>query len=342
MEQIHQSILKWYENNGRKALPWRTLHEKFKIHASKEHLDKLKNIHPAYGVYISEIMLQQTQVKSVLQNYYFQFLNQFDSLAKLANASEDEVLKAWQGLGYYTRARNLHKSAKICVKEFNSILPSNVQDLQKLPGIGTYSAGAIACFGFLQNEAFVDANIKRVLSRFYKLENASLKLLFQKAKEFLNHSNSFEHNQALLDIGALVCLPKNAKCQICPLFEFCGAKFDYEKYTIKKKIAYENLDLSLYVILKNNQFILQKSKQKLYFNMYNFLELKNHKNAIYIGKFKHSYTKYKIAAKVFFVQDDSFEIKDEELFTYEQLSNLALSKLALKTLEIYKKYIHAL
>ncbi|MCR6570666.1 A/G-specific adenine glycosylase [Campylobacter insulaenigrae] len=337
MEQIHQNILQWYKDNGRKDLPWRTLHDKFKIYAKKEYLLKLKNIDPAYGVYISEIMLQQTQVKSVLQNYYFQFLEKFNSLEKLAKAKEEEILKAWQGLGYYTRARNLYKSAQICVKEFDSKLPSDIQNLKKLPGIGDYSAGAIACFGFLQNEAFVDANIKRVLIRFYKLNNPTPKILIHKAKELLNHFDAFTHNQALLDIGALICLPKNARCDKCPLYKFCEAKFDYEKYNIHKKINYEKLNLNLLVLKKHDFFVLKKSQEKLYFNMYNFLEFRKHKNAIYIGSFKHSYTKYKIEAKVYFLQDDMFEIQDEELFTYEKLQKIALSKFALKALDVYKK-----
>lgn len=342
MKKIHQSILKWYDKNGRKSLPWRILHEKFKIHAYKEDLEKLSKIDPAYAVYISEIMLQQTQVKSVLQNYYFQFLAKFPSILDLANSNEDEVLKAWQGLGYYTRARNLYQCALICKQKFNAKLPNDIKELQKLPGIGEYTAGAIACFGFLQNQSFVDANIKRVLSRFYALENPSLRELSQKAKDFLNTNNSFEHNQALLDIGALVCLPKNAKCDICPLNLSCKAKNDYEKYTISKKIKYIEKKLQLLIIQKNDQFLLYKSKEKLYFNMYNFLEFQNEKNAKYLGEFKHSYTKYQIKVKVYFLKTKHFKCKDCLAFSFEELENLALSKLTLKALELFKKSEYAI
>ncbi|MCV3352323.1 A/G-specific adenine glycosylase [Campylobacter lari] len=341
MQKIHKSILKWYEQNGRKSLPWRILHEEYRKYGSEDDLKKLKNIDIAYAVYVSEIMLQQTQVKSVLQNYYFQFLAQFPSLKALSMASEDEVLKAWQGLGYYTRARNIHKCAKICVQEFGARLPLEIKELQKLPGIGEYTAGAIACFGFLQAKSFVDANIKRVLSRFYGLQNPNSKILVQKAKEFLNYDNAFEHNQALLDIGALVCLPKNAKCEICPLKCFCTGKDEYEKFHVSKKTQYENIVLKILIVQKNEQFLLVKSKEKLYFNMYNFLEYKNQKKAKFIGEFKHSYTKYKINAKVYFLKDDDFDDLKVKAFSYKDLEYLALSKLALKTLELFKKSDYA-
>ncbi|STA73455.1 A/G-specific adenine glycosylase [Campylobacter lari] len=342
MEKIHQSILNWYHQNGRKNLPWRILHDKYKKYANKNDLEKLQNIDIAYAVYVSEIMLQQTQVKSVLQNYYFQFLVKFPSLKILAKASEDEVLKAWQGLGYYTRARNLHKSAKICVQKFNAKLPFDIKELQKLPGIGEYTAGAIACFGFLQSVAFVDANIKRVLSRFYSLQNPSMKLLTQKAEEFLNYDSAFDHNQALLDIGALVCLPKNAKCEVCPLASFCSGKNEYEKFNLTKKNQYENTILNILIVQKNEQFLLVKSEEKLYFNMYNFLEYKNQKNAKFIGEFKHSYTKYKINAKVYFLKDDNFEDIKTKAFAYEDLEHIAISKLAVKAYDIFKKSIYAI
>ncbi|EAL5902072.1 A/G-specific adenine glycosylase [Campylobacter sp. CNRCH_2014_2849] len=341
MRKIHESILKWYNENGRKNLPWRILHKEYRKYGSEDDLKKLKNIDNAYAVYISEIMLQQTQVKSVLQNYYFQFLAKFPSLKALSMASEDEVLKAWQGLGYYTRARNIHKCAKICVQEFNAKLPFDIKELQKLPGIGEYTAGAIACFGFLQAKAFVDANIKRVLSRFYSLQNPNSKLLTQKAKEFLNYDNAFDHNQALLDIGALICLPKNAKCKLCPIESFCSGKNEYEKFHVSKKTQYENIILNILIVQKNEQFLLIKSKEKLYFNMYNFLEYNKEKNAKFIGEFKHSYTKYKINAKVYFLKDDDFEDLKAKAFSYKELEYLALSKLALKAFELFKKSDYA-
>ncbi|AJC91708.1 A/G-specific adenine glycosylase [Campylobacter subantarcticus LMG 24377] len=341
MQKIHENILKWYDQNGRKDLPWRILHDQYKKYAKVDDLERLKHIDIAYAVYVSEIMLQQTQVKSVLQNYYFQFLVQFPSLKILALSSEDEVLKAWQGLGYYTRARNLYQCAKICMQKWGAKLPADVEKLQTLPGIGEYTAGAIACFGFLQAQAFVDANIKRVLSRFYSLQNPNSKLLMQKAKELLNHKNPFEHNQALLDIGALLCLPKNVKCKLCPLEEFCSGKNEYEKFHTSKKIQYQNITLDILIVQKNQYFLLEQSKEKLYFNLYNFLTYKGEKNASYLGEFKHTYTKYKINARVYFLKDDQFKDQGFKAVLDKELEQLTLSKLAVKAFEIYKKSVDA-
>lgn len=228
LEKLQENLLLWYEKNGRKTLPWRNLQ-------SQNCDESLKHIDRAYGVYISEIMLQQTQVKSVLERFYFPFLQKFPTLESLANANEDELLKAWQGLGYYTRARNLKKAALECVDKFEAKLPKEVEDLKKLSGIGAYTAGAIACFGYDQKVSFVDGNIRRVLSRLFALENPSMKELEKRAKELLNLNHAFDHNQALLDIGALVCVSKNAKCGICPLYDFCQGKFHTELYPRAKK-----------------------------------------------------------------------------------------------------------
>ncbi|WP_201460238.1 A/G-specific adenine glycosylase, partial [Campylobacter jejuni] len=240
LEKLQENLLLWYEKNGRKTLPWRNLQ-------SQNCDESLKHIDRAYGVYISEIMLQQTQVKSVLERFYFPFLQKFPTLESLANANEDELLKAWQGLGYYTRARNLKKAALECVDKFGAKLPKDVEDLKKLSGIGAYTAGAIACFGYDQKVSFVDGNIRRVLSRLFALENPSMKELEKRAKELLNLNHAFDHNQALLDIGALVCVGKNAKCRICPLYDFCQGKFHTELYPRAKKILYESLNLNLFL-----------------------------------------------------------------------------------------------
>ncbi len=183
---VQQRILEWYEKNGRKELPWRNL----KRDGSE-----------AYGVYVSEIMLQQTQVSRVLETFYFPFLKRFPTLQALNNAQESEVLFLWQGLGYYSRARNMRKCAQICVKDYGANLPANVQSLKQLPGIGSYTAGAIACFGFGESVGFVDSNIKRLFARLFALQNPSQKELESLAQRLLNKSASFNHNQALLDLS---------------------------------------------------------------------------------------------------------------------------------------------
>lgn len=214
-------LLAWYEINGRKDLPWRNT----------------KNI---YHVYVSEVMLQQTQVKRVLEEYYFQFLKRFPTLHALCDASLEEVFGMWSGLGYYRRAKSLHECAKLCAKG----LPADLVSLQKLPGIGRYTASAICSFGYHQSVSVVDTNIARVLARYFGKEDAKESYLWELADKFLNTSNPTLHNLALMDLGAMVCLPKNPKCtntmplehQVCPFFSSCKGRSEPSRYyKIQKK-----------------------------------------------------------------------------------------------------------
>ncbi|GAD19454.1 A/G-specific adenine glycosylase [Helicobacter fennelliae] len=296
---FHQCILEWYSAFGRKNLPWRN----YKRDGSE-----------AYKVYVSEIMLQQTQVSRVLESYFFPFLNAFPTLTSLANANTEEVLALWQGLGYYTRAQNMQKTARICVQSHYGNLPDNTKALLALPGIGTYSAGAILCFGFGQSVGFVDANIKRVFSRLFAKQNLTPNELSSLAQALLDKHHSFEYNQALLDIGATICTPKNPKCLICPISRFCKGRASWQLFGINKKTLYQNLTLNLAIILDKSQkqIALIKASQKLYNNLYNLPQIAQSlpqipqippqpnqpQNYTFIGDFKHSYTKYKIHAKV--------------------------------------------
>ncbi|MBZ7940167.1 A/G-specific adenine glycosylase [Campylobacter sp. RM9929] len=333
IEKLQKKLLLWYEEKGRKDLPWRNLQS---IHCD----DRLRQIDRAYGVYISEIMLQQTQVKSVLEKFYFPFLQKFPTLQSLANANEDDLLKAWQGLGYYNRARNLKKAALECMEKFSGILPKELKKLKSLSGIGAYTAGAIACFAYDQKVAFVDGNIRRVLSRLFALKNASMKELELKAYEILNLNDTFNHNQALLDIGALICLPKNPKCGVCPFYDFCKAKFNPNSYPENKKILYEKLNLFLIFMEYKEQIAIKKSQEKLYKGMYNFPlfkedEFKKQKNMIFLGEFKHSYTKYKINIQVYH-QILKIKTKDYEFKNFKELKHIPLSILSLKALNLIK------
>lgn len=333
LKKLQESLLLWYEKHGRKNLPWRNLQ-------SQNCDERLSHIDRAYGVYISEIMLQQTQVKSVLERFYFPFLQKFPTLQSLASADENELLKAWQGLGYYTRARNLKKAALECVERFKGNLPKELDDLKKLSGIGAYTAGAIACFAYNQKVSFVDGNIRRVLSRLFALENPSMKELEKKAKQILNLQNAFDHNQALLDIGALVCVSKNAKCGICPLYDFCKGKLNTELYPRAKKMLYENVNLNLFLFEFNKKFAIQQSQDKLYKGMYNFPFFKEDEREIskdmrFVGEFKHSYTKYKLNIKVYH-QILNNESKNYQFKTLKELESTALSALSLKALKLIK------
>lgn len=333
---FHSAILKWYEQHGRKNLPWRC----FDTPLCDEHL---RDINSAYGVYISEIMLQQTQVSRVLEKFYFPFLQKFPSLVSLAKADENELLKAWQGLGYYSRARNLKLCANKCVMNFKGKLPSEVSELIKLKGIGAYTAGAIACFGHKKVVSFVDGNIKRLFSRLFAWTNPTEKELLAKANELLCKKNAFDYNQALIDLGALVCTPKLAKCGICPLYEFCKGKFEPLKYPQNKKVNYEKLGLNVLIIRKYGQIALQKSTQKLYKGLYNLPQINNEraKECKFLGEFKHAYTKYRLNVRVYLAKN-THQLDDKD-FNFVPLSNLhavPLSNLTVKALkQVFKNEI---
>lgn len=325
---FHFEILKWYEKCGRQNLPWRCF--------DKAKNDKrLKGINTAYGVYISEIMLQQTQLSRVLEYFYFPFLQKFPTLTSLAEADENEILKAWQGLGYYSRARNLKLCAKECVEKFKGFLPNEVSKLTKLKGIGTYTAGAIACFGYKQAVSFVDGNIKRLFSRLFALEKPTQNELEALAQKLLCKENAFDYQQALIDLGALICTPKLAKCGICPLYTFCKGKNEALKYPQNKKINYEKLNLNLLVAFADEKVALQKSTTKLYKGLYNLPQIDDEKAKDYefVGKFKHSYTKYRLTVRVYSAKTNS--IKDCDLVPLSNLHDFALSNLALKALNCF-------
>ena len=165
------ALIHWYEKHGRHDLPWRT------------------TTNP-YHIYLSEIMLQQTQVKTVLERFYFQFLEKFPTLKSLANATQDEVLKAWEGLCYYTRARNLHKIAQL----IQSQLPQRVEELHALPGIGPSTANAIACFAYGARVPILDGNVKRILYRYYKTKVANDKKLWELSHRLFKANETLHMN----------------------------------------------------------------------------------------------------------------------------------------------------
>lgn len=208
MNRLASKLLAWYRLNQR-TLPWRG--------------------HPsAYAVWVSEIMLQQTRVEAVIP-YFEKWMRLFPDVHSLANASEHAVLNAWEGLGYYSRARNLHKAAKIVAEQYNGEIPRDLEELRKLPGIGRYTLGAIASIAFGMDVAALDGNIKRVYSRIFDVtvpvdSPAGEKILWQIADKNLPKGHAGDYNQALMDLGATICVPKNPRCLICPVMKFCEAR----------------------------------------------------------------------------------------------------------------------
>lgn len=206
--RLASRLLMWYRKHQR-TLPWRG-------HRSE------------YAVWVSEIMLQQTRVETVIP-YFKKWMKQFPTARALAKASEREVLNAWEGLGYYSRARNFHKAAQIVVEKYDGKLPREMDELQKLPGIGRYTAGALASILFGMDEPALDGNLKRVYARLFDVKTAvnstkGEKILWELARANLPKGKAADFNQALMDLGALVCVPKNPRCEICPLAGNCLAR----------------------------------------------------------------------------------------------------------------------
>jgi A/G-specific adenine glycosylase len=275
IKQAHKELLAWYDKDGRHELPWR-------------------NTEDIYHIYLSEIMLQQTQVNRVRDEYYPQFLSKFPTLESLAKAPLDDVLAAWSGLGYYSRARNLHKAAQLCQKA----LPKTLSELLSLPGIGQYTASAVCSFGYGQNVPVVDTNIARVLKSYFALLHVKDKTVLEYAQKFLNNKHPRSHNLALMDLGSQLCLPKNPKCNKCPIQANCQGKEEAELYTQTKKKEYEFMELFYGIYIKNNKVALTPATGNMYKNM---LELPTvdpiEEN--YLGSFKHSYTKYRLHVKLY-------------------------------------------
>lgn len=205
MDNFHTNIYKWYTINKR-DLPWR------------------KDGDP-YKIWLSEIILQQTRVEQG-KNYFYRFVEAYPTVNDLASAHEDEVLKLWQGLGYYSRARNLHASAKIIASQYNGTFPNDYKSIIALKGVGPYTAAAVASIAFNLPYPAVDGNIYRVLSRYYGIEtpidsSAGKKEFQQLAEELIQGQEPGMHNQALMEFGALQCVPKSPKCENCPVVESC-------------------------------------------------------------------------------------------------------------------------
>lgn len=243
-------LIYWYLQNDR-DLPWR----------------KTKN---PYFIWLSEIMLQQTRVNQGL-SYYITFTNEFPTVFDLAKASESKVLKLWQGLGYYSRARNLHHSAKYISKELNGKFPSTYEELKKLKGVGDYTASAISSICFDETQAVVDGNVYRVLSRYFGIKtpinsSAGIKEFRELAQTLIDPKQPGTHNQAIMDFGALLCKPQNPLCETCPLNDSCVAlaaksikELPVKEKKIKVKKRYFNY---LVFISEDNKTVLSERKGK--------------------------------------------------------------------------------
>ena len=202
---LQQSLQKWYQGQGRK-LPWRQTSD-------------------PYAIWVSEIMLQQTQVKTVIP-YYHRWLTEFPDITTLADSPLQSVLKNWEGLGYYARARNLHRAAQQLVSDYQGVFPNQLADVLSLPGIGRTTAGGILSAAFNQSISILDGNVKRVLARLVGLQTPpqkATKYLWQVSDALLDQNHPREYNQALMDLGATLCTSKQPGCLLCPWRDYCQA-----------------------------------------------------------------------------------------------------------------------
>ncbi len=255
---IHPVLIRWYREYKR-DLPWR------------ESADP-------YIIWISEIILQQTRVAQGL-DYFLRFTERFPNVQSLANASEEEVLKLWQGLGYYSRARNLQAAAKDIVKRFDSQFPSDHKEVLSLKGVGEYTAAAIVSFAWNQPYPVVDGNVYRVLSRLFAVDTPidsvqGKKLFYQLAGEMMDKRQAGLYNQAVMEFGALQCVPQQPDCLVCPLMSRClaYASGKVQTYPVKqhKTKTRDRYFHYLYIIYKDQTWLRRRSGKDIWTGLYEF------------------------------------------------------------------------
>lgn len=267
LSKFTSEIIEWYKENKR-DLPWRSSSS-------------------VYKVWLSEVILQQTRVAQGLP-YYEKFVRKYPDVFKLAAASEEEVLKLWQGLGYYSRARNLHSSAKYVVDQYSGEFPDSYKKLLELKGVGDYTASAIASICYQEPKAVVDGNVFRVLARYFGIAvpintTEGKKVFKAKAEEVLDRENPGTYNQGIMEFGALQCTPHNPGCTICPLKNECQA-FQYDRIeelpvkNKKLKVRERHLNYLVFTNSTDHTYIQKRRGKGIWQNLYEFplVETKKH------------------------------------------------------------------
>ena len=299
-------IIRWQKSHGRNNLPWQT--------------------NDPYKVWVSEIMLQQTQVSTVIP-FYEIFMKSFPDILSLSKAKLDEVLNNWAGLGFYRRARNLHKTSKIIVDEYHQVFPDNFEDLIALPGIGESTAGAILSLAFNKAGTILDGNVKRAVSRYLNVENDPCELK-KSIKPFL-HQNSPEENyrgfgQGMMDLGSLICVKDKPKCDRCPIQKTC-LSFRKQNFIKTKKITTTKTQESFhwFIYQKNNKIMLCKNPDEgIWPNLWVFPKREFFQTSQKVNKlpsFKHtlSHKDFHISPKIINISDD-VETDDEKTIWIEK------------------------
>ncbi|MFQ5469166.1 MAG: A/G-specific adenine glycosylase [Gammaproteobacteria bacterium] len=340
-----QKLLDWHQLHGRKNLPWQ------------------KNPTP-YRVWISEIMLQQTQVATVIP-YYERFMQRFPDYRSLASASMDDVLNLWAGLGYYARGRNVHRTAQLVIKEHDGELPVDIDQLQKLPGLGRSTAAAILSLAHHQCQAILDGNVKRVLTRFHAIEGWPgqrnvLKTLWSLAEKHTPKKNTARYTQAIMDLGATLCTRSSPLCQQCPVNTDCTA---YKNDTVtqypaskpKKKLPTRKTIMLMLVNRDNAVLVIKRPPTGIWGGLWalpecseqntlkdwcrNTLHIKIGDYEIHPG-WRHSFTHYHLDITPVLARisgDTSCVMDDSQHLWYNATKNYAIG-LATPTAKLLKQY----
>ncbi len=340
--QFSQYLLAWYARHARR-LPWR------------DHPDP-------YVVWVSEIMLQQTRVETVIP-YFERWMQRFPDIHSLAAASQQEVLSVWEGMGYYSRARSLHRAAQIVVTEYGGQLPASAAQLRRLPGIGAYTAGAIASMAFGQDEPALDGNIRRVLARCFNVTEparspAGERRLWQLASQLLPAGQAGDFNQALMDLGATVCTPRAPACEGCPLKEICQARLlgvQEERPVVESRPSIPEYTVTAAVIQRETQVLIaQRQANGLLGGLWEFpggklqpgedlanclqREIREELDAeIHVGGslgvYRHAYTHFRVTLHAFACrlangnQPQNLEHSDLRWVMIEDLKNYPMGKI---------------
>lgn len=341
---FQQKLLAWYGVHGRHALPWRTTGD-------------------AYHIWVSEMMLQQTQVETVRTRYYGPFLEKFPNVQALAAAPREAVMKAWEGLGYYRRAGFLHEASKAALQRglFGRCVashgeprsegvsakgakggetPPSLNQLLALPGIGRNTAHAILAFGYRQPFAVMEANVKRIVARIFALKTPTDAQLWAGAEALLNRAEPFDHNQAMMDMGALLCTPKAPQCGLCPAQRICKGKVQPEAYPAPKTRKAIPTKTVAVLIEQDAQgrIALEKRDGALLGGLYGFAQHAPEAvppTARHLGQVRHTYSHFHLIAEIYVAARAT---RRNQCFTPEEIPGLALSTLDHKILRVFQAH----
>lgn len=328
---LPQKLLEWYAVNGRE-LPWRIK----------------GGAHPdPYVVLVSEFMLQQTTVKTVIP-YFHRFMERFPTISDLAAASEEEVYLYWQGLGYYTRAKSLHRTAKMIVEDFGGVFPQDKADVLKLKGIGPYTVASFLALAFNQPETVIDGNVIRVICRLYHLMEPAAdiaEIIKEKAEALTDKENPADYASAVMDLGAMVCTPKNPQCLLCPWQKHCRSKDDgaLENIPNRRKLEKKVKQGRVFLLFnsKGEVYIRKRTEKGLLSGLYEFPWQENEDENAYGGtdtgkEVSHVFTHFKLILKIFRAETEKFET-DGFFAAPAKLENYPFSTLMKKVWNIARK-----